>query len=191
MLITSARILTLEQVGSQLFNSQKFVIHRLIFKKEFSVLLKVFKSQKLPSAALDERDLHGNTPLLLTGKLSLGDEEYLKCLNFLFKSGCNGKLRDGNGWSLIDEAISQQSPRLLAMVFSWLNKAKKVKLEHNKEKVFARLLQIPDFYTEIHWECQSSWIPFLSKIAPSDTFQIWKIGSSVRLDFSLVGFKSL
>ena len=54
-----------------------------------------------------------------------------------------------------------------------------------------RLKKIPDFYTEIHWECQSSWIPFLAKIAPSDTFQIWKIGSFIRLDFSLVGFQRL
>jgi hypothetical protein len=31
----------------------------------------------------------------------------------------------------------------------------------------------------------------LAKIAPSDTFQIWKIGSFIRLDFSLVGFQRL
>jgi ankyrin repeat domain-containing protein 13 len=129
--------------------------------------------------------------LLLAGKLSHGDEDYLKCVNFLFKYGCNGKLRDGNGWSLMDEAISQQNPRLLAIAFDWLNMKKKVKIQKNKLKVFSRLEAIPDFYTEIHWECQSSWIPFLNKIAPSDTFQIWKVGSLIRLDFSLVGFKSM
>ena len=58
-------------------------------------------------------------------------------------------------------------------------------------RVIERLKKIPDFYVELHWECQSSWIPFLSKIAPSDDFQIWKVGSNIRLDFSLVGFKNL
>jgi hypothetical protein len=41
----------------------------------------------------------------LAGKLAVDDEEFLKCVNFLFKNGANGKLRDANGWSLIDESI--------------------------------------------------------------------------------------
>jgi len=55
---------------------------------------------------LDEVDYNGNTPLLLAGKLAHGDNDYLKCVNFLFRSGANGKIRDRNGWSLMDEAIS-------------------------------------------------------------------------------------
>lgn len=54
-----------------------------------------------------------------------------------------------------------------------------------------RLKKIPDFYVQMHWECQSSWIPFLSRIAPSDDLEIWKVGTSLRLDFSLVGFQKL
>jgi hypothetical protein len=91
----------------------------------------------------------------------------------------------------MDEAISQQNPRLLAIVFDALNLKKKEKIERNKLRVLSRLNDVPDFYTEVHWEIQSSWIPFLNKIAPSDTFQIWKVGSSIRVDFSLVGFSKL
>ena len=137
------------------------------------------------------KDHHGNTPLLLAAKLSAQEEEYLKCINFLFKQGCDGKIRDGNGWSLLDEAICQGNSRLLAIAFSWLNIHKKEKIKKNKLKLIDRLKQIPDFYCELHWECQSNWIPFLSKFAPSDDFQIWKVGSNIRLDFSLVGFKKL
>ena len=51
-----------------------------------------------------------------------------------------------------------------------------------------KLEKIPDFCTEIKWNCKSL-IPLVSKFAPSDTFKIWKIGSSVRLDFTCVGWK--
>lgn len=151
----------------------------------------MFRGSKITPDILDERDLNGNTPLLLASKLALGDNDYLKCINFLFRSGANGKIRDKNGWSLMDEAISQQNPRLLAIVFDSLNLKKKEKIERNKLRILSKLELIPDFYTEIHWECQSSWIPFLNKIAPSDTFQLWKVGSQIRLDFSLVGFSNL
>jgi hypothetical protein len=31
----------------------------------------------------------------------------------------------------------------------------------------------------------------LSKIAPSDTLKIWKVGQNIRMDFNLVGFQNL
>ena len=77
----------------------------MIFKKKFPELLKVFKSGFLDDKTLNEKDHKGNTPLLLASKLSANEEEYLKCVSFLFKQGCNGKIRDANGWSIMDEAI--------------------------------------------------------------------------------------
>lgn len=191
-LITSNRLLTLHDVSAQMLGgSQKFILHRMIFQKKFAELLKVFRSGFLTAEALNMRDHQGNTPLLLAAKMSANEEEYLRCINFLFKEGCDGKMRDGNGWSILDEAIGQANPRLLAIAFQWLNHRKKDKIKTNKTKVLDRLKKIPDFYCELHWECQSSWIPFLSKFAPSDNFQIWKVGSNIRLDFSLVGFKRM
>jgi hypothetical protein len=89
-----------------MFKGESHALHRLIFQKEFPTLLKVFKGSKMTPEILDEKDSNGNTPLLLAGKLSLGDNDFLKCVNFLFRSGANGKIRDKNGWSLMDEAIS-------------------------------------------------------------------------------------
>ena len=45
----------------------------------------MFKSESLTQEQIDEVDKRGNTPLLLATKLSFLDEDYLKCVNFLFK----------------------------------------------------------------------------------------------------------
>jgi ankyrin repeat protein len=55
---------------------------------------------------LNIKDHRGNTPIILAAKLAPKDDEFLKAVNYLFEKGANGKLRDGNGWSLMDEAIS-------------------------------------------------------------------------------------
>ena len=106
MLITSSRLLTLREVSKVHFNNeQSFIIHRMIFTKKFPELLKVFNSNTLKANELNQRDHRGNSPLILAGKLSIDDEEYLKCINFLCKKGADSKQRDSNGWSLMDEAI--------------------------------------------------------------------------------------
>jgi len=171
MLVTSSRLVTLREVSNQHFEgAENFILHRLIFQKRFPDLLKVFKTKQLGVDHLNEKDHRGNTPLLLAGKLSVDDEEYLKCINFLCKQKADSKIRDANGWSLMDEAIDQGNSRLMGIAFNWNNIRKKEKIQRNKLRIIGRLKNIPDFYCELHWECQSSWIPFLSKIAPSDDF---------------------
>lgn len=54
-----------------------------------------------------------------------------------------------------------------------------------------KLEKIPDFYVELNWQFNSSVIPLVGTFAPKDTYKIWKVGSSLRLDFSLVGVNKL
>ena len=44
---------------------------------------------------------------------------------------------------------------------------------------------------DLHFECSSPYIPFLSHLAPYDTYHINKSGSNLRLDSTLLGFKKL
>lgn len=81
-------------------------MHRLLYKKDFGMLVQNFKRGIFNLDNMNEKDHRGNTPILLAGKLAHTDDEYLKAVNYLFERGGNGKLRDANGWSLMDEAIS-------------------------------------------------------------------------------------
>ena len=61
----------------------------------------------------------------------------------------------------------------------------------HKEAIFASLESLPDFKIDLNFNCKSNFIPFIKNIAPSDTYKIYKQGSNLRLDMTLVGFKTL
>jgi hypothetical protein len=48
-----------------------------------------------------------------------------------------------------------------------------------------------DFYMEISFHFESSVIPFVNKLAPSDTYKIWKRDANLRADTTLAGFDGL
>ena len=52
----------------------------------------------------------------------------------------------------------------------------------------AAMKRMRDFYMEIKFHFESSVIPFIDCIAPSDTYKIWKRGSNLRADMTLTGF---
>jgi len=62
--------------------------------------------------------------------------------------------------------------------------------EDRLPKLVAHLGGIPDFYMEIKWEIQS-WIPLVGKLAPSDTFKIWKKGGQIRFDSYVRGMNNM
>lgn len=62
--------------------------------------------------------------------------------------------------------------------------------EQNKESIFEVLEAMPDFSLDLALTCDSYAVPFLSSLAPSDTYKIYKKGSDIRLDMKLLGLKN-
>lgn len=57
------------------------------------------------------------------------------------------------------------------------------------QAIFSSLESLPDFKIDIQFNCKSNFIPFVRNIAPNDTYKIYKQGSRLRLDMTLVGFR--
>jgi len=56
--------------------------------------------------------------------------------------------------------------------------------------MFTALEALPDFKLDMLFKVESTFIPFLDQLTPSDTYKISKKGSSLRLDMTLVGFRN-
>ena len=61
--------------------------------------------------------------------------------------------------------------------------------ESNKNAIFQVLEKIPDFTVDLNLMCDSNWFPLFSSVGPSDTYKIYKVGSNLRLDMSLLGIQ--
>ena len=145
--------------------------------------------------SLNALDSRGNTPSMLLLKLSrgaVGDkaiEGHLNVAKRMVESGADLTIKDAEGWSAFDEAVTQGNMEFAVFLFEELRKVKIAKWSRSRAKIITKLRSMKDFFVEIKWKCKST-IPLVSKFAPSDTFRLWKVGGSVRLDFTCVGWKA-
>ncbi len=70
------------------------------------MIRKVLRKREFP-INLNMPDALGNTPLMLAVKLSHHHIDYIEIANCLISYGADPSAKDGNGWSCLDEAVSQ------------------------------------------------------------------------------------
>ena len=174
-------------IGAQL----QLSLIRAIFKKDLAGMTSLLFDLE-DSNDLDKQDLRGLTLLMLVTKLAYSDLElYYQMLLALLEAGADPRAKDSDGWSAFEEAVAQQNVKFCSILFDYLSAYKMRTLEQNQEQIVLALQKLPDYEVHLKWEFDSSVIPLVGHFAPSDTFKIWKLGSMIRLDSTIAGYKNL
>ncbi|KAK3531808.1 hypothetical protein QTP70_029724, partial [Hemibagrus guttatus] len=142
-------------------------------------------SRRASRVDLEVLDPRGRTPLHLAATLS-----HLECARVLLHYGADVSKENGNGWTVLQEAISLRDAELVRLVLCHRDYQRTIKRLAGIPRLLERLQQAQDFYVEMKWEF-TSWVPLVSRICPSDTYRVWKSGQCLRVDTTLMGFEQM
>ncbi|XP_027111166.1 uncharacterized protein LOC113760804 [Coffea eugenioides] len=136
------------------------------------------------SAVVDRRDVPGReTPLHLAVRL----RDPISA-EILMAAGADWSLQNENGWSALQEAVCTREENIAMIIARHYQPLAWAKWCRRLPRIVASAGRIRDFYMEITFHFESSVIPFIGRIAPSDTYRIWKRGANLRADMTLAGF---
>lgn len=139
------------------------------------------------SAVIDRRDVPGReTPLHLAVRLKDADSA-----DILMAAGADWSLQNENGWSALQEAVCTREENIAMIIARHYQPLAWAKWCRRLPRIVASTARIRDFYMEITFHFESSVIPFIGRIAPSDTYRIWKRGANLRADMTMAGFDGL
>jgi len=169
----------------------QFALHNLVWNNNVTQLTQevklVAKADKSAAGAgpsqldLEARDPHGRTALMLAVALGRVD-----CARVLIDAGANVNT-ECDGWTVVQEATSTGDPDLVQLVLDNRDRQRYSARVGGIPELLQKLKEAPDFYVEMTWEF-TSWVPLVSRMCPSDTYRVYKRGSSVRVDTTLLGF---
>lgn len=139
------------------------------------------------ASVLDRRDVpFRETPLHLAVRLN---DAF--AARSLASAGADVSLQNAAGWNPLQEAICRRNSDIALILLKLHHRSAWAKWRRRLPRVISVLRRMRDFYMEISFHFESSVIPFVGKIAPSDTYKIWKRDGNLRADTSLAGFDGL
>ncbi|XP_057658211.1 ankyrin repeat domain-containing protein 13D isoform X1 [Diorhabda carinulata] len=164
---------------TEAFIKAEYPLHWCVWKNDYKSLGALLSSKQHNKEKLDVR---GRSPLMLA--VTLG---HLESTRTLLHHEANVNCENLNGWTVVQEAVATGDPELVQIVLESRDFQRYTSRMAGIPELLHRLKEAPDFYVEMKWEF-TSWVPLVSRMCPSDTYKVYKQGSSVRIDTTLLGF---
>ena len=169
----------------------RYPLHLLVFNNQFEVIKDYLFSLKSSLSAtefkklLEKKDNKSRTPLHLA--VSLGRLEVTK---ILLENDADIFTGNAQNWSVLHESISTGDPEIVKLCLQH-REYQRIKQSFSSLSGIKKFIESPDFSLEIYWDV-STWIPLASTLfAPNDTLKIYKKGSNIRVDSTLLGFENM
>ncbi|KAK5897011.1 hypothetical protein CesoFtcFv8_010114 [Champsocephalus esox] len=159
-----------------------FPLHALVWNNQYLELDRELQKKEQDVERLDPR---GRTPLELA--VCLG---HLESARVLLGGSADPTHHNSQGWTILQEAVSTGDPELVQLVLQYRDYKRATERLAGIPELLSKLRQARDFYVEMKWEF-TSWVPLVSKVCPSDVYRVWKSGSCLRVDTTLLGFEHM
>jgi len=158
---------------------KNYPLHWLVWHNSYVELDKELSTNQHD---IEKHDTRGRTPLMLAVTLGHIDSAVV-----LLQHEANVNTENTQGWTVVQEAVGTGNPELLQLVLARRDYQRYCNRVAGIPELLHKLKQAPDFYVEMKWEF-TSWVPLVSRMCPSDTYKVYKQGSNVRIDTTLLGF---
>ena len=169
--------------GENSSDKMDLTMHKLVFSNNIAGLSKLLNSVRNNEPIEHIKDHHGNTALHLA--VMLGHKE---CTQLLLKHGYFSNTKNVLGWTPLHEAISYGDRQIIMSLLRSFRKQREAEKKKPDIKEVIKSLK-GDFHMQLKWDFQS-WIPFVSRILPSDVCHIYKKNNKFRLDSTLEDFSN-
>jgi hypothetical protein len=113
-----------------------------------------------------------------------------ECVQLLLAHGAPVKAKNTKGWSCLAEALSYGDRPTIVSLFRKSKTQMREQMSSRRPHLVKALERIQDFEMELKWDFHS-WVPLVSRILPSDICKIYKKGSSIRMDTTLLDFNDM
>ncbi|XP_035600299.1 ankyrin repeat domain-containing protein 13D-like isoform X1 [Oncorhynchus keta] len=161
---------------------EAFPLHFLVWNNQYIELERELQQNEENVERLDPR---GRTPLELA--VCLG---HLESTRVLLRHCADPTHCNAQSWTILQEAVSTGDPELCQLVLQYRDFKRATERLAGIPELLNKLRLARDFYVEMKWEF-TSWVPLVSKVCPSDVYRVWKSGSCLRVDTTLLGFEHM